>query len=94
MARAIDEDSAWHLDKRVPIALITTLAIQTCGIVWWAASMQARVERLEISADRTEGQGGQIIRLEARLGYIAATLERIERSLSDRSRQNGMSGMQ
>lgn len=35
---------AWHLDKRVPIALILSLAVQTVGIVWWAASLSGRVE--------------------------------------------------
>jgi hypothetical protein len=28
----------WHLDKRVPIALIATIAAQTIGMVWWVAS--------------------------------------------------------
>ena len=33
----------WHLDKRVPIALIFAIALQTGGALWWAASIQTRV---------------------------------------------------
>ena len=32
----------WHLDKRVPVAIIATLIMQTFGIVWWAAMTQAQ----------------------------------------------------
>jgi hypothetical protein len=29
----------WHLDKRIPIALIVTIALQTAMAVWWAAAI-------------------------------------------------------
>lgn len=35
----------WHLDKRVPIALIATLAIQTGAVLWWAAKVDAKVDQ-------------------------------------------------
>lgn len=90
MVRATDDDRAWHLDKRVPIAMIITLALQTCAIVWWAATVQSRVEVLEKKVDRTEGQAGKIIRLEDRLDHIAETLTRIERALSKNNPTFGM----
>lgn len=34
----------WHLDRRVPIALIITLAVQTAGMIWWAAQLSSSVE--------------------------------------------------
>jgi hypothetical protein len=52
-----DEDRqferSWHLDKKVPIALIVTIAIQTAGIVWFAAGLFHRVETLERDAIAT-----------------------------------------
>lgn len=33
----------WHLDKRVPLALIIAIITQTAGIVWWAAQSDARI---------------------------------------------------
>jgi hypothetical protein len=35
----------WHLDKRVPIALILALVMQTAGMVWWAAGLTHRVDQ-------------------------------------------------
>jgi len=37
------DDKHWHLNRRVPIALIITIIMQTIGIVWWATSLSARV---------------------------------------------------
>lgn len=37
----------WHADKRVPLALIVTILVQTAGIVWWAATTDSRVGVLE-----------------------------------------------
>lgn len=34
-----DGDSSWHLDKRVPLALITTSLLQIVTIVWIASQM-------------------------------------------------------
>ena len=34
-------DSEWHLDKRLPIAIIFAIAVQTIGIVTFAASWKA-----------------------------------------------------
>lgn len=40
------QTSHWHLDKRVPLALIVTIAIQTAAALWWAASVTFRVDGL------------------------------------------------
>ena len=31
----------WALDKRIPLAVVLTVAVQTAGLVWWAASLTA-----------------------------------------------------
>lgn len=57
-----DRDNAWHLDKRVPIALILAIFMQAAVTIWWAAGlsgdvrdMQRRVIVLEASdKDQTE----------------------------------------
>lgn len=33
----------WHLDKRVPIALIFAIMVQSASAIWWAASMSERM---------------------------------------------------
>lgn len=37
----------WHLDKKVPIALIGAIVAQTVGIVWWASGIHHRVGTIE-----------------------------------------------
>jgi hypothetical protein len=66
--------SEWHLDKRVPVALIATLILQTVSFGVWVGTIQTRVDAneraLEASADTGE-----------RLARIEAILERVERRL-------------
>ena len=37
----------WHLDKKVPIALIFAIFVQTMAGVWWASDVAARVSEQE-----------------------------------------------
>lgn len=37
----------WHLDKKVPIALLGAIIAQTVGIVWWASGIHHRVGTIE-----------------------------------------------
>ena len=41
------EDTAWHLDKKVPITLILTIIVQTFVLGFWTASLNARIGYLE-----------------------------------------------
>ena len=41
------ENGDWHLDKKVPLALMVAIVAQTVGAVWWAASLSQRVNDLE-----------------------------------------------
>lgn len=47
MMQAKDEDTAWHLDKKVPIAMVLTIVGQTFGLGWYASSISSRVSALE-----------------------------------------------
>lgn len=48
-----DTDSQWHLDKRVPIAIVTALFIQTLSVVYvvadWRATTDARLSAVELA---------------------------------------------
>lgn len=46
------QTSAWHLDKRLPVALIVALLVQAASSLWWAASFSARTETRLDSAER------------------------------------------
>ncbi|HHN67529.1 MAG TPA: hypothetical protein ENK15_05775 [Thermopetrobacter sp.] len=76
-----EDNRQWHLDRRVPISLIVAIVMQTVAAAWWAASMQARIEALERSANASDGQRDRIVRLESDIAYIKSAIERIERQL-------------
>lgn len=38
---------SWHMDKKVPIAIIVTIIIQTLSLGWWASKLDSRVANLE-----------------------------------------------
>ncbi len=66
----------WHLDKRVPLALILLVLTHTGFGVWWAATKDAenryltgRVDRLESSVSKND----ELVRtIEQRLAKIEA----------------------
>lgn len=84
------DKNSWHLDKRVPIALIVTLAAQTLGIAWWAATLETkqaqmqqdiaelrRVEAVRTLDDRRIAEA--LARLDERLRALAEILQRLDR---------------
>lgn len=66
----IEADTAWHLDKKVPIALIMTLLVQTGGIVWWGATTSERLNTLERKADQAATQPERLTRVETKLESV------------------------
>jgi hypothetical protein len=68
----------WHIDRRVPVALIATLALQTMGVVWWAATLSARVDVIERRLLEMRGFSTRLARLEERQLAASGRLERIE----------------
>jgi len=63
----------WHLDKRVPVALILALALQGAGGIWWAASTSERLDQVE---RRLEG-GQTIAVLLSRIDDTNTNLDRV-----------------
>ena len=49
MASSESERRNWHVGKEVPIATIVVLLLQTAGVVWWAASINAEVKYVKES---------------------------------------------
>lgn len=74
--RKQDDDTKWHLDRRVPISIILTILIQTAGVFWWAASANERLNSLEQKILMVAPQGDRLTRVEV-------NIETIKDSLSD-----------
>ena len=47
-----EQKETWHLDKRVPLALIVTIFLQTAAAGWYISELNSRVSVLERDAER------------------------------------------
>lgn len=74
-----EDDNRWHLDRKVPIAIIVTIVIQTGTIVWWAASTSERLSYLERRETQTAPQADRLTRVEVQMEAIREGIARIER---------------
>ena len=87
---AVDRSEPWHLDKKVPIALIFALFVQTAGAFWWASAQDGRLIRLEEKVALTAADGTRITRLEVMRDDLGRRLDRIETKI-DRIADRGAS---
>jgi len=76
-----EEQKHWSVDKRVPIALIFTIVIQSAGIIWWASELSSRVTSLEEYRTTTVTFDSRIVRLETNAENIRQTLQLISDKL-------------
>jgi len=85
----------WHVDRRVPVALIVTILLQSAAAVWWAASVDGEVVHhgQEIAAlkvkdaddsRRLEAIVERLARIEERASAQLDMLRRIEAKLGSR----------
>jgi uncharacterized coiled-coil protein SlyX len=86
----VDQNESWHLDKKVPVAIIATLMLQIIGFGWIFGALENRVTQLErranvqseILRDLPEKMG----RLDEQMKAVRATVERIDRKLAEGGR--------
>lgn len=74
----------WHLDKRVPLALMLALIAQTGSVIWWASGIDYRIGRLEIDQSVVAVMNDKVIRLEEQLKSSNELLREIREELRKR----------
>ena len=62
------DEQQWHLDKRVPIAMIVAIILQVAGAVYWASKMESRIEANTV---RIETVDRDITRLSRQMATMA-----------------------
>lgn len=76
----------WHLDRRVPIALIIAIFVQTAGAGFYVARMDSRIEQntrdiqeLKVTQEQDQGNAERRFKLiEDKLNSQGETLARME----------------
>ena len=82
-----DDDRNWHLDKRVPIALIVALLGNIVATSWWAATASEKLATLERRIEQSAPQADRLTRVETKLENVQDTLTDI-RALMLRQKPN------
>lgn len=82
------DDGEWHLDKRVPIALIVTLFLQAAAVLTWAngissdvASVQSDIVEMKAESKSRLAKFEQVVQLDERLKFLAESIARLERTV-------------
>lgn len=75
-------DEPWHLDKRVPLALIFAIILQTATAGWYVARIDSQLDRntqdiADLRHERTQAEG-RVRSLEDKLVAQSETLARME----------------
>lgn len=72
----------WHLDKKVPIGIITALCIQSMVFIYigtsWKVDVESRIANLERSDKSVETHENRLVILEQQFSYIRADLAEIK----------------
>lgn len=71
----------WHVDKKVPLALIIALTAQTAFGVWWASGINTRVENLERQVSGYASVAIQVVRIEGKIDAFKETLGDIKQAV-------------
>ena len=90
-------NEAWHLDKKVPVAIILTIVGQFLIGLWFVAKLDAKVEEQAARLAKTEAQvvaidreardfGNRIVRIEEKTSSMLTILQRIERFIDSNRR--------
>mgnify|MGYP000135482951 CR=1 FL=1 len=61
----------WHVGKEIPIAVILGLAVQTGGLIWFAATQTAKLDNLTVLM--SEFRAAQYTQADARRDFELAT---------------------
>lgn len=78
-ATVIDKsDASWHVDRKVPVAVIIALVFQTGGFIWWGAKADERLSSLERKVESSAPQADRLTRVEVNIEAIKDSLNEIK----------------
>ena len=77
------QPSHWMIDKKIPVALVIVIMLQTFGAIWWAATISGRVDGMEKSQATNSSLPERVIRLEVLAEQSRNYLDRIEKKIDN-----------
>ena len=83
--------NGWRIDKRIPVAVIMTLAIQSAAVLVWGVRLDSRVYALETGTVTTEKFG----RLDEKMTTVKDDISSLRgdfRELKEEMRRGSVTG--
>jgi hypothetical protein len=74
----------WALERKVPLALLFAIGVQTAGFAWAAATLTARVDQLERQVAAAAPQAERLVRVETKTDGVIASLAEVKDILRNR----------
>jgi hypothetical protein len=71
-----EKQDTWHLDKRVPVAIIVTIVMQFTFTIWYAAQLDHRVATMERNLIGASSQGERLTKVETEFNSVKQELQR------------------
>ena len=72
----------WTVDKKVPLALIFAIFLQTSGAFWWAGKVDSRIASLESTTQDVDQALTELTEIKVHMGYQRQALEDIKELLA------------
>lgn len=82
----VEQKEHWAMERRIPIALLTALAIQTGVWIWQSAGVWARLEQLEKKVEAMAPQGERLVRVETKTDLLIAQIVKVKDIVRQRLR--------
>lgn len=79
-----DDTSHWTLDRRIPLAVVVTIILQSIGLVVWGVTLTNRVSTLEETARLDAPRRDQFIELRVEFRQVQESIAEIKRLLQQR----------
>jgi len=67
----------WQIDKKIPVALIFTLLLQTAGFAFWMGQLSVRIDQVESENLRYSTNSDRVTRLEVRIDNLTETVRNL-----------------
>jgi hypothetical protein len=73
--RSVLQSRHWTVDRRLPIALLLAIAVQSATVAWWAATLSTRIEGLEKRQEAVSSQGERLVRVEESVNSLKGGIQ-------------------
>ena len=72
----------WTVDKKVPLALIFAIFLQTSGAFWWAGKVDSRITSLETTSQDVDKALTELTEIKVHMQYQRESLNAIKELLA------------